>query len=303
MISIDNEILEECCEEIYKQQSISKEYVEKDFYAISILKLISSKAENIVFKGGTCLSKCYKLINRFSEDIDISIIEEHLSESKRRNLVHNIIEISIKETKCILINPEAIRSRRVFNRFIANYESVFTNSSSNENVIVELAMMSPCFPYKTMKIQTFVGEYLDSIGRNDLTKKYNLEAFDVKVQTLERTFVDKIFALCDYQISKKLTRQSRHIYDLYKIYPSINFNNALLNLFDQVKKYRIDNPTCYSAKEGQKLSNIFKSLIDEKTFEHDYNFVTKQLLYDDTSYEDCIVTMWKIADYLKENDL
>lgn len=278
-------------------------YIEKDFYAVLLLKEIINKADNIVFKGGTCLSKCYKVINRFSEDIDISIIEEHLPVSKRRKLVHEIIEGSIQNMNLIEENTQNIRSRREFNRFICNYNSLFNQNNIKNSVIVELAMMSPCFPYKTMKIQTFVGEYLDSIGRNDLTKKYNLEAFNVKVQTLERTFVDKIFALCDYQISKKLTRQSRHIYDLYKIYPSINFNNALLNLFDQVKKYRIDNPTCYSAKEGQKLSNIFKSLIDEKTFEHDYNFVTKQLLYDDTSYEDCIVTMWKIADYLKENDL
>lgn len=303
MILIENDILQECCEGFYKQHSISKEYVEKDFFAISILKLISSKAENVVFKGGTCLSKCYKLINRFSEDIDISIIEEHLSESKRRNLVHNIIENSIKDTNCMLLNPNNIRSRRIFNRFIAKYNSIFENSSSDENVIIELAMISPCFPYKTMKIQTFVGEYLDSIGRNDLTQKYKLEPFDVKVQTLERTFVDKIFALCDYQISKKLTRQSRHIYDLHKIFPLIIFDNDLLVLFDQVKKYRINNPTCYSAKEGQKLGNIFQLLIDEKTFEHDFNNVTKLLLYDNTSYEQCIETMLKIAKYLKENNL
>lgn len=164
-------------------------------------------------------------------------------------------------------------------------------------------MMSPCFPYKTMKIQTFVGEYLDSIGRNDLTQKYKLEPFDVKVQTLERTFVDKIFALCDYQISKKLTRQSRHIYDLHKIFPLIIFDNDLLVLFDQVKKYRINNPTCHSAKEGQKLGNIFQLLIDEKTFKYDFNNVTKPLLYDNTSYEQCIETMLKIAKYLKENNL
>lgn len=281
---------------------VNTSFIEKDFYAIALLKGIVQKADNIVFKGGTCLSKCFKVINRFSEDIDLSVIEEHLSTSVRRKLVHDTIEGTIKEVGLVEQNPENIRSRREFNRFICNYDPAFDGEIIESNVIVELAMMSPCFPYEIKRVQSFVGEYLDNVGRNDLTKEYGLEAFDVKVQKLERTFVDKIFALCDYQISKKLTRQSRHIYDLHKILPLIKLDNNLVNLFNEVKKYRIDNPTCYSAKEGIKLSDIFSNLINEDTFKNDFNNVTKPLLYDDVAYDECKASLIKILEFLLNNN-
>lgn len=302
---LNKELLKQYCELVFTKTNIFSAYVEKDFYAVSLLKEITSNASNIIFKGGTCLSKCFKIINRFSEDVDLSIIEEHLSESKRRKLVHETIEGSIKQIGLQHKNPENIRSKRAFNRFICNYDQLcFSNGSAIEpNVIVELAMMSPCFPCETRKIQTFIGEYLDSVGKHNLTVQYGLEEFEIKVQKLERTFIDKIFALCDYQISKKITRQSRHIYDLYKIYPLITFDTNLLDLFEEVKKYRIDNPTCYSAKEGQKLNKIFNDLINEETFLNDYNELTYPLLYDRTPYNECIKTLNVIQKYLKENNL
>jgi len=44
--------------------------IEKDYYVTYFLKEIAEKQPNIIFKGGTSLSKCHKVINRFSEDID-----------------------------------------------------------------------------------------------------------------------------------------------------------------------------------------------------------------------------------------
>ena len=51
---------------------INPAIVEKDYYVTYLLKELVSQEPNIIFKGGTSLSKCYKLINRFSEDIDLS---------------------------------------------------------------------------------------------------------------------------------------------------------------------------------------------------------------------------------------
>ena len=49
--------------------------VEKDFWVTYILDTLFNRINHkhrILFKGGTSLSKCYKLIDRFSEDIDLS---------------------------------------------------------------------------------------------------------------------------------------------------------------------------------------------------------------------------------------
>ena len=54
--------------------------VEKDWWVTQVLKAIFSLpyAEHLSFKGGTSLSKCWHLIERFSEDVDIAISREFL---------------------------------------------------------------------------------------------------------------------------------------------------------------------------------------------------------------------------------
>jgi|SRR5690625_303910 len=51
--------------------AIPKEQVEKDYYVSHLLECLVEVSPDIVFKGGTSLSKCYGVVKRFSEDIDI----------------------------------------------------------------------------------------------------------------------------------------------------------------------------------------------------------------------------------------
>ena len=55
------------------QNRLAPAVVEKDYYVTLILKGLKERLPFIVFKGGTSLSKCHKVINRFSEDIDVTI--------------------------------------------------------------------------------------------------------------------------------------------------------------------------------------------------------------------------------------
>lgn len=54
---------------------VPEAYIEKDYWVTRALKHLSESPDAgvVVFKGGTALSKAYKLINRFSEDIDLAI--------------------------------------------------------------------------------------------------------------------------------------------------------------------------------------------------------------------------------------
>ena len=51
--------------------------VEKDWWVSRTLEIIFQMdiAKHLVFKGGTSLSKAWKLINRFSEDIDLVVLK------------------------------------------------------------------------------------------------------------------------------------------------------------------------------------------------------------------------------------
>ena len=64
----------------YSQEyGIALQFVEKDYYVVKVLSEISKinyPDIKIVFSGGTCLSKAYNKIQRFSEDIDFRIHTE-----------------------------------------------------------------------------------------------------------------------------------------------------------------------------------------------------------------------------------
>ena len=60
----------------------------------------------------------------------------------------------------------------------------------------------------------------------------------MKLQSIERTYIDKIFALCDYYVQGKSKRYSRHLYDIYKLTNKIDVANALSNLYNEIKVHR-----------------------------------------------------------------
>lgn len=82
---------------------VSEDIVEKDYYVTLILKKLSSIEYPVVFKGGTSLSKAFQVIDRFSEDIDITFTE-HLGEARRKKLKYSIPQplAAIKQKRIIL---------------------------------------------------------------------------------------------------------------------------------------------------------------------------------------------------------
>ena len=300
LLSNDKELFHSIIERASFAFEIGQAYIEKDFYAISILKELVSRNKSFVFKGGTSLSVCQQIIDRFSEDIDISYEFEQITVGQRRDIKQTFFD-SIEAASLKVANPDNIRSRRVFNRYICPYDSEW--NPEGDQVIVEWATQTPSFPIEEKTAQTIIGKYLESIGRNDLVKQYNLESFKVKTIAKERTLVDKVFAICDYHLSGKLTRQSRHIYDIYQLMKYVKLDNNLIKLFNKVKDYRVNLDTCLSAKENMIISDLLKELVKKKTYLNDYSNLTFPLLYNRIRYEECIPSILKMAEFLKEYNM
>ena len=81
------DIIEQTAEQIGKVPVV----IEKDYYVTLILKLLAEQLDQCVFKGGTSLSKGFRVINRFSEDIDITF-KEHIGESRRKRIASEMEE-------------------------------------------------------------------------------------------------------------------------------------------------------------------------------------------------------------------
>lgn len=106
----------------------------------------------------------------------------------------------------------------------------------------------------------------------DLIKQYGLEPFPMKVQSLSRTFIDKLFALCDYYLRHRTKRYSRHLYDIYKLKDRVNFDDNFRALIAQIKEKRagLDETITPSSKEGIDLVGISQKIYQEAYYEDDY---------------------------------
>ena len=93
----DKELFKDIITETASSLGIDPSIIEKDYYVTVFLKEIVNIQPDIVFKGGTSLSKCYKLISRFSEDIDLNIqCETRPTEGQRRHLKADIVSTQEK---------------------------------------------------------------------------------------------------------------------------------------------------------------------------------------------------------------
>lgn len=107
--------------ETNNQTGIAQDIIEKDYYVTMILKLLSVKAPGIVFKGGASLSKCFHLINRFSEDIDVTFTE-HIGESRRKKLKYNVLKPISEELHMPIENWDSIESDKAYNYYLFDYK-------------------------------------------------------------------------------------------------------------------------------------------------------------------------------------
>ena len=99
----DKELLRDIIVTVSERTGIDESIVEKDYYVTMILKELVQRNPNVVFKGGTSLSKAYHAIDRFSEDIDITF-EEHLGEARRKKIKYQLLYTYITLIYIILDN-------------------------------------------------------------------------------------------------------------------------------------------------------------------------------------------------------
>lgn len=270
--------------------------IEKDYYVTLILKGLKEKLPFIVFKGGTSLSKCYKVINRFSEDIDVTV-DTRLSQSQMRN-VKKVIQEVAAGLSIIILNESDIKSRRSYNKYLLSYETVFEklNEDVQPMVILETSFAEISFPTVVLPVHSYIGDMMQTEAP-EMIEEYGLSSFDMKVQGIERTLIDKVFAVCDYYIKGEVRRHSRHIYDIYKLLPLIEMNDALENLIKEVREARAKNVSlCPSAQAEADIPGILNEIINSGAYRTDYDNVTTRILAERTSYNSAIEALRQIAE-------
>ena len=277
------------------QTGLAPEIIEKDYYITLILRKLSEMFDFVVFKGGTSLSKCHKVIDRFSEDIDITI-DNSLSQGQKKKLKYGIVEI-VEELGMKISNIDDIRSRRDYNCYKIEYDSVLKSTSGavNPMVIMETSFTEVSFPTVTLALGSYIGELLQEEASEMLTE-YSLNPFEMKVQGLDRTLIDKVFAVCDYYLSGRVKKHSRHIYDIYKLSPLVRQDDDFRKLIQEVRDVRSKESICLSAQPDVNVTELLHKIIHDEVYKEDYNTLTVRLLKEKVDYNEAIQALRKIAD-------
>ena len=277
------------------QTGLAPEIIEKDYYITLILRKLSEMFDFVVFKGGTSLSKCHKVIDRFSEDIDITI-DNSLSQGQKKKLKYGIVEIT-EEFGMKISNIDDIRSRRDYNCYRIEYDSVLKSTSGavNPMVIMETSFTEVSFPTVTLAVGSYIGKLLQEEAPEMLTE-YSLNPFEMKVQGLDRTLIDKVFAVCDYYLSGRVKKHSRHIYDIYKLSPLVRQDDDFRKLIQEVRDVRSKASICLSAQPDVNVTELLYKIIRDEVYKEDYNTLTVRLLKEKVDYNEAIQVLRKIAD-------
>ena len=272
----------EIIETVAREEKRSNIIVEKDLIQSLFLYELSKNDLPFVFKGGTSLSKAYGLIDRFSEDIDLSMNKIPTDSEKRKS--NEIIMAIANNLGLELSNQDMIKTRYNYNKYVFKYESLF--NIDRLEIIIETSYYQSVYPISKYTINSYIG---------DFCKKNNIKLpipfvvdFEMNVQSVERTFVDKVFAVCDYKIQNMEDRDSRHLYDIAKMMPLITFDSKLDKLIDEVRDDRMQSKNNPSASLEYNINDMLKEIINKRFYEKDYNYVTKKLLYEDYSYDKAI---------------
>jgi predicted nucleotidyltransferase component of viral defense system len=200
--------------------NIKLEFVEKDYWITLVLsRLAKSKyVDESVFKGGTSLSKGYSLIERFSEDVDIAIINE---KSKTGNEIKNIIRAIDKEitTDLTEVQMDAVTSKGSrFRKSVFEYITI-EKANTNNKLILEINSFANPFPYQRLHIKSMVFDFLTQTKNEKYIEQYNLQPIEVNVLCKEQTILEKMVSLIRFSFKENtvegISEKIRHFYDLY----------------------------------------------------------------------------------------
>ncbi len=293
-------------EDVASRKGVDPVIIEKDFWVCMVLdKLFSSSFERyLTFKGGTSLSKVYKVIERFSEDIDLTISKNFIRNNSK--LTSDRPDKIVKATVRIISQKMFPEIQKMLSEFGAcelseqdkqtimfNYTSCLENSNTHdqyisESIKMEFGARGENEPSSKKNITPYIAEISPELFDNIIPE------ISVTVLNVERTFWEKATILhsIHYQPEdRKLNdRMSRHYHDVYMLAQDalvldlVSSNIDLLKrVVDHKKKYFKDKWDWYGSATIGQLKLVPSSAHDHHLME-DYKkmevmFFNKPLAY------------------------
>ena len=282
------------------------EAIEKDWWITMVLKALfsTSFAENMVFKGGTSLSKGWNLIERFSEDVDLAIdrtlfgyggeltkkrikylrkasssyiretvLTELIEQLSVLGIDHQFYTITLQDPQITTNDPQII---------ILQYQSDYKRSPYITDVVkIEIGSRSMMEPYKLINMRSIIAEEFSDAYFTDT---------ETPIPTVipQRTFLEKAFLLHEeFQKPEgniRIERMSRHLYDLERLMDT-DFAREALNdislyqsIIDHRSKLTAISGLDYSTHSPDRINFVPPASVMEK-WRDDYSAMQASMIY------------------------
>jgi len=280
--------------------------VEKDWWVTQALTIIfeMEAGQHLVFKGGTSLSKAWKLIQRFSEDVDLAIdrtflgFEGDLSKNQRtklrkaagtyttepfyQELKARFLKKGFHDVRFEVVDAEdSDQDPRVI---LIHYPNIIeTPDYILPRVQIEVGCRSLREPYTVKRFGSLVDEIYEG-------RAFTSPLIDIPTVDPERTFLEKLFLLHEEfhrPLEKmRVDRLSRHLYDVYQLTNSEIARQAIndQNLYETIVSHRYT----FSRVQGVDYNELNPKRLDPMpipelitSWEADYQKMREEMIYEE----------------------
>lgn len=209
-------------EQIHGRTGYRTDVLEKDYYVVLLLKELAEKQKaglRAYFKGGTALYKALKTTNRFSEDIDLSVDTRECTRTQNDKR----LEQATKKYVGLPRDAEQGRTNRSEVISVYTYEPLTAYDQTDAlqrfgRLKIEATSFTISEPVTELEVSPMLYDLATAEEQKVLEMTYDVRPFPVQTITMERIFVDKLFAAESYvrksENSSKAFEAAKHIYDL-----------------------------------------------------------------------------------------
>lgn len=236
-LHLDRDAFRVLIENIHEQTGYRTDVLEKDYYVVLMLEELAEKQSlglPAYFKGGTALYKALKSTNRFSEDIDLSVDTRDCSRTQNDKR----LEQATKKYTSLPRDPEAGKTNRSEVIAVYTYDPVTAYDASDAlqrfgKLKIEATSFTISEPVDSLEISAMLYDLASDDQKRILEEQYEVKPFSIQTISMERVFIDKLFAAEAYvrrsDDPHRAFEAAKHIYDLVVIREHEKISTLLLD--------------------------------------------------------------------------
>ncbi len=234
-------------------------YVEKDYWVTFVLWAIFSDeiGKETIFKGGTALSKS-KLIDRFSEDVDLVVLRNDGESDSRMKTklkkISNLVNAILPEVEIEGITNKFGMIRKTAHTY--NKEMPGDLGQIRDVIVLESTWLGNYEPSSNQMHSTLTGDMMASNAQAGIAEEFGMTSFEVKVLDTTRTFCEKIMSLVRFSYTadplEDLKKKIRHTYDLHKLLQHANVRDFFDSSAFEVMMLKVGNDDAISFRNNNK---------------------------------------------------